>query len=57
MLKTIQNNKTITLDIIHLLTALNTLKKRQGRVTLHINFNNKTCYIYDKNITYEMKGF
>lgn len=57
MLKTIQNNKTITLEIIHLLTALNALKKRQGRVTLHINFNNKTCYIYDKNITYEMKGF
>ena len=58
MLKTIQNIKSITLEVIELSTIIQHFKKKkQGRITLNINYNNKEIYVYDRDFEFKMKGF
>lgn len=57
MLETINNIKSITLNITSLITTLQAIKKNQKRVSLNIDYNTKTVYINGKDITYTIKGF
>ena len=57
MLKQLQNMKAITVDVNNLATVVAAVKKKQNRITLNIDYNSKTIYVVDKDITYTIKGF
>lgn len=57
MLKQLQNMKAITVDVNNLATVVAAIKKKQNRITLNIDYNSKTIYVADKDITYTIKGF
>ena len=57
MLKQLQNMKDITVDVNNLATVVAAIKKKQNRITLNIDYNSKTIYVADKDITYTIKGF
>lgn len=49
--------KAITVDVNNLATVVAAVKKKQNRITLNIDYNSKTIYVVDKDITYTIKGF
>ena len=57
MLKQLQNMKAIAVDVNNLATVVAAIKKKQNRITLNIDYNSKTIYVADKDITYTIKGF
>lgn len=57
MKKTLENVKTITVNVNDLHTVVTAIKRKQNRITLITDYNTNTIYVTDKDITYNLKGF